>query len=116
MFVFAGGAVGTALRWGVGVAAESVGLGSLGAIIAVNTAGSFGLGWFVVSDRALAHHVNGLIAVGLLGSFTTFSAFAVGAVELIDGGSPLGSFAFVAGSMALGYGAAVLGRSMGEPA
>lgn len=116
LFVFVGGAVGTAMRWIVSEAAQSLGWGSLTALIVVNIVGSFVLGWFVMGERTGVHHVNALFAVGMLGSFTTFSSFAVATVDLVDSGVPLGAAAFGFGSVCLGLGAAVVGRIVREQA
>ena len=114
LFVFVGGAAGTASRWIVSEASQSIGLGSLTALIVVNILGSFMLGWFVTGDRTGVHHVNALFAVGMLGSFTTFSSFAVASIDLVDAGAPLGAIAFAFGSVLLGLGAAVFGRLVAE--
>ena len=114
LFVFVGGAVGTAMRWIVGEGADSLGFGVLIPLVIVNVVGSFLLGWFVTGERTGVHHVNALFAVGMLGSFTTFSSFAVASVELADSGAFVGGAAFALGSVCLGFGAAVVGRLVAE--
>ena len=112
LFVFLGGAVGTTLRFSVGVAGDAVGVSSLLSVLAVNIVGAFALGWFTASRAAESIHLNAFLAAGLLGSFTTFSAYAV---EIVDLGSSdqmaLGA-AYAAGSIMLGVAAAVIGRSV----
>lgn len=112
LFVFLGGAAGTMLRFSVGIAGDAVGASSLLAVLAVNIVGAFALGWFTASRAAQSVHLNAFLAAGLLGSFTTFSAYAV---EIADLGASdqiaLGAV-YAAGSILLGVAAAVIGRSV----
>lgn len=111
--VFVGGAVGAALRWAVGEVVLGLGANAVVGLVVVNVVGSFALGWFVVGDRSAMHHINALFAVGLLGSFTTFSGYAVATVDLFDMGSVVGGLTLALGSIAVGLGAAVAGRLIG---
>ena len=74
-----GGAIGAALRFvsGVGIL-KLVGHGFPVAIIAVNVIGSFLMGVFVVAaaHRGLTH-LSPFVMTGVLGGFTTFSAFSL---------------------------------------
>ena len=58
------------------------------AIMTVNIIGSFLMGLFVVAaaQRGLTH-LSPLVMTGILGGFTTFSAFSLEAVTLIERGS-----------------------------
>jgi CrcB protein len=114
LLVFVGGALGTALRWGVGEGVEVLGVATVVSLVVVNIVGSFALGWFVAGARSTGHHINAVFAIGLLGSFTTFSGYAVVTVDMFQTGSPLGAVALAFGSIAAGYTAAVVGRLMGE--
>ncbi|MFY9211749.1 MAG: fluoride efflux transporter CrcB [Aestuariivita sp.] len=84
-----GGAIGAALRFLAGVwvlrvfGMQAIPLGVLG----INILGSFLMGVFVVfaAQRGLTH-LNPLIATGILGGFTTFSAFSLETVDLIERG------------------------------
>jgi CrcB protein len=115
LFVFLGGAAGTMLRLSVGAASDAVGASSLFAVLAVNVVGAFALGWFTASRAAESVHLNAFLAAGLLGSFTTFSAYAV---EIADLGASdqmaLGAL-YAGGSILLGVAAAVVGRSVATP-
>ena len=76
--VMAGGALGSLLRYGAGLALAR---GDLAwGTVAVNLLGSFALG-FLVFHHALEHGLGPetrlFLTVGLLGGFTTMSAFAV---------------------------------------
>lgn len=114
LFVFAGGAIGTAMRWAVGAGSQTIGVDVIAALVAVNVVGSFALGWFVVDARSARHHVNALFAVGVLGSFTTFSGYTVATVELFESGTVAGGLALAFGSVLVGFVAAIIGRQLGQ--
>ena len=80
------------------------------AIIAVNVIGSFLMGLFVVlaAQRGLTH-LSPFVMTGLLGGFTTFSAFSLEAVTLYERGEP----ALAALYMALSVVLSVLGLMAG---
>ena len=73
----------------------------------VNIAGSFFLGLLV---EYLAQHwsapqeIRGFLIVGMLGGFTTFSAFSLDAVLLLERGSLGPAFAYICGSVLLSIG------------
>jgi CrcB protein len=50
--------------------------------------------------------------VGLLGSFTTFSAFSVESIELFRSGSWLVGILYITGSVGIGLIAAIQGRRL----
>jgi CrcB protein len=84
-----GGAIGASLRYLTGLWLVRL-FGQTGfpfAIITVNVAGSFLMGVFVVlaAQRGLTH-LSPLIVTGVLGGFTTFSAFSLEAVTLYERG------------------------------
>jgi CrcB protein len=84
-----GGALGAALRYLAGVTIHRF-TGPMEfpvAIISVNVLGSFLMGVFVVvaAHRGLTH-LSPLIMTGILGGFTTFSAFSLETVTLIERG------------------------------
>ncbi|MBD0864381.1 MAG: fluoride efflux transporter CrcB [Rhodobacteraceae bacterium] len=108
-----GGAVGTTLRYLTGVGIARV-LGVTGfplAIITVNVIGSFLMGVFVVfaMERGLAHYYSPLVMTGLLGGFTTYSAFSLETVTLIEHGHPGLAAVYVVLSVVLCIGALMLG-------
>ena len=87
--VAAGGAIGASLRFLTGVAIlRMVGQTSFPiAIVAVNIIGSFLMGVFVVlaAQRGLTH-LSPFVMTGILGGFTTFSAFSLETVTLYERG------------------------------
>lgn len=84
-----GGAIGASLRFLTGVAMlRMTGPSDFPtAIITVNVVGSFLMGIFVVAaaQRGLTH-LSPLVMTGILGGFTTFSAFSLEAVTLMERG------------------------------
>lgn len=84
-----GGALGAMARYGVGMAAYRVfgGGGFPLPILTVNVVGSFLMGVFVVwaGQRGLTH-LQPFVMTGLLGGFTTFSAFSLETVTLWERG------------------------------
>ena len=91
ILVALGGAIGASLRflWGVGVFRVVGGpLDFPIAIMTANVVGSFLMGAFVVlaAQRGLMHY-SPFVMTGLLGGFTTFSAFSLETVTLIERGA-----------------------------
>ena len=72
--------------------------------LTVNVLGSFLLG-ALVEYMALrwsaTQEMRGFLVVGVLGGFTTFSAFSLDAVLLLERGSLGPAFAYIAGNMLL---------------
>lgn len=104
LLVSLGGAIGAALRFLSGVAVMRLtGPAEFPvAIITVNVLGSFLMGVFVV---AAAHkgltHLSPFVMTGLLGGFTTFSAFSLESVTLIERGDYGAAGLYVALSVGL---------------
>lgn len=85
--VVAGGIVGTLARWSVGEIVSSPPSGFPWATLIVNVTGAFALGAVGVILIERVTYVGNLrtfLAIGLLGSYTTFSAMSVEGVRLID--------------------------------
>jgi CrcB protein len=80
--------------------------------LVINVSGSLLLGWFltVMNERLLWPDTARLaIAVGLVGGYTTFSAFMVESSGLMQEGSNLKAFANLVGSIVLGLAAVRVG-------
>jgi CrcB protein len=106
-----GGALGASARYLAGVAVmRLVGPGFPVAIMGVNILGSLLMGVFVVwaAERGLTHWAP-FVMTGLLGGFTTFSAFSLEAVTLWERGDVGQAAAYVGLSVVLSIGALVLG-------
>jgi CrcB protein len=107
-----GGAIGSALRYlaGIGVV-RLVGHQEFPlAILTVNIVGSFLMGVFVVAaaHRGLTH-LSPLVMTGFLGGFTTFSAFSLETMTLIERGAITLAGLYVLASVALSVGGLMLG-------
>jgi CrcB protein len=107
--VAAGGAAGALARFWVGLFAASA-LGAawpFGTMIA-NVSGSFAIG-VVASGPWASEAVRAAVVTGLLGGFTTFSAFSLETVRMMETGRAGQALAYVAMQVALCLGAAALG-------
>ncbi|MDD9718856.1 fluoride efflux transporter CrcB [Dinoroseobacter sp. PD6] len=110
-----GGAVGASLRWllGVGVLRLTGPTAFPVAVLGANVLGSFLMGVFVVmaANRGLTH-LSPLVMTGLLGGFTTFSAFSLETVTLIERGQLGLAAGYVLASVVLSVGGLWTGMHM----
>ena len=109
-----GGAVGASGRYLVGLAAiRSFGPGFPCGTVIVNVFGSFLMGVLVV---VLAHlsatRLAPLLMTGLLGGFTTFSAFSLDAVALWERGHAAAATLYVLASILLSVAAVLAGLAL----
>ena len=75
--------------------------------LTVNVVGSFFLGLLVeyLAQRwSATQEIRGFLVVGVLGGFTTFSAFSLDAVLLLERGSLTPAFAYIGGTVLLSIG------------
>ncbi|MCY7271783.1 MAG: fluoride efflux transporter CrcB [Sphingomonas bacterium] len=93
LLVFVGGGLGALLRYLAGLLAQ----GPL-TTLAINVLGSFAIGLLVAVPSG---PLRLFLAVGLLGGFTTFSAFSLDAVQLWQRGEAGMALAYVLGTTAL---------------
>lgn len=115
--VLLGGVVGTGLRLTVDLLQPHGGADFPFGTFLVNLAGSFALGVLVARVWPIAPEwLRVGLGPGLLGSFTTFSALAVSAVELTDAGAAGAAAVYVTASVVGGIVAAALGIRLGAPA
>ncbi|MCX9147227.1 fluoride efflux transporter CrcB [Erythrobacter sp. WG] len=116
--VAVGGAVGSMLRYHVGRAVA--GLAGAGnafpwGTLAVNILGSLAMGalvgWFARGTLAeeAAESARLLIGVGLLGGFTTFSAFSAELVTMVHRGQGTLAAGYAAASLVAGMAAVIIG-------
>lgn len=114
--VMAGGAVGAGARHLVGRATLALfGPGFPVGTLAVNILGGFAMGvlvgWLATrasGDEALRY----LLGVGVLGGFTTFSAFSLDTVLMIERGAIGTAILYVLASVALSIGALMAGLAL----
>lgn len=101
-----GGALGSVLRY---LMVTAIG-GPLGTL-AVNVLGSLAIGVLFVWLGA-REGWQLFLMTGVLGGFTTFSAFSLDTLKLIEGGQIPQAAAYVAGSVALSLAAVALGMAL----
>lgn len=105
-----GGAVGSVLRY-LTVAA----FGAPWAVAAVNVVGSFVMG-VLFSALSSRTQLSPLLMAGVLGGFTTFSAFSLDAFKLWQSGQTLQAGLYVAVSVGLSLIAVALGAAFAKGA
>ncbi len=110
VLVMTGGAVGALLRYGLSRAIPPV-AGWPWATLMANVLGGVAMGllagWLI--GRADAEKLRLLLGVGLLGGFTTFSAFSLETVRLIEARDYGLAGLYVAASVILSVGGVMLG-------
>lgn len=102
--VFLGGGAGAALRHAANMAAARLGFAFPAGTLAVNVAGSFAMGVlvaFFALRTGIDQHVKLLLTTGLLGGFTTFSAFSLDAALMWERGAFANFAAYVLASVVL---------------
>ena len=98
ILVATGGALGSILRYLLTSICKSLFLSSIYGTISVNIVGSFFIGYFITSDlgKSLSENfIKFFLIIGLLGSFTTFSAFSYEVVDLINSKKYATSFTYI---------------------
>jgi len=107
LLVFLGGGIGAAGRHGVNIAAARLlGIGFPWGTLIVNVLGSFAMGllaaWFAFRAGAgLSQHARLFLTTGILGGFTTFSAFSLDAALLWERGAIVAAASYVVVSVML---------------
>lgn len=104
LIVAAGGAIGAAGRHLVGLATlRLLGPGFPWGTLFVNIAGCFAMGLLIAAFVRLMPSDGALrlfLATGVLGGFTTFSAFSLDVAVLWERGAPLAATGYVVASVA----------------
>ena len=109
-----GGALGASARYLVGVGAvRLLGHGFPWATLVVNVIGSLAMGALVVLlAQKDATRLAPLLMTGLLGGFTTFSAFSLDAVTLYERGQVGAAAGYVTVSVVVSIGALFAGMTL----
>ena len=109
-----GGAIGASGRYLTGVAAiRLMGPGFPWGTLAVNVIGSFAMGVLVIALGHLsANRFAPLLMTGVLGGFTTFSAFSLDAMTIWERGQQGLALTYVVASVGLSLSAIVAGLWM----
>ena len=116
LIVFLGAGIGGALRHGVNVASSrAFGLGFPVGTMTVNIVGSFLMGalagWFAFRPGT-DQHLRLFLTTGILGGFTTFSAFSLDSALLIERHDYALAAGYVAGSVGLSIAALFIGLAL----
>lgn len=118
LLVAAGGAVGSVARYAVGAwTIRAFGTALPWGTFIVNIVGSFVIGLFaemVARKFSASPELRLLLITGFLGGFTTFSAFSLDAITLIERGASTWALAYVVGSVTLAIAAVIAGLALGR--
>ena len=116
LIVFLGAGIGGALRHGVNVsAARLFGLSFPYGTLIVNIAGSFLMGvlaGYFAFRPGIDQHMRLFLTTGILGGFTTFSAFSLDAALLIERHAYGAAAGYVAGSVVASIAALFFGLAV----
>lgn len=118
LLVFIGGGIGAALRHGVNVASAAwLGVNFPWGTMIVNVVGSFVIGalaaWLAFRGDALwTQPLRLFLATGILGGFTTFSAFSLDFALLFERGEIAQSILYVVASVGLSLAAIFAGLAV----
>jgi len=116
LIVFLGAGIGGALRHGVNVsAARLFGAGFPFGTLIVNILGSFLMGvlaGYFAFRPGIAQHMRLFLTTGILGGFTTFSAFSLDTALLVERHAYALAAGYAVGSVAASVGALFLGLSL----
>lgn len=105
-----GGALGATARFAVGLAAARWTAAWPAGTLAVNVAGCLAAGLAVGMLGPSQEALRLFLLPGVLGGFTTFSAFGLETQQLLQKGAWGAAFGYAALSVAAGVGAVALGR------
>ncbi|MBL8908606.1 MAG: fluoride efflux transporter CrcB [Rhizobiales bacterium] len=113
LIVFLGGGIGATMRHGVNLAAARIfGTGLPFGTLIVNIVGSFVMGllveWFALKTDP-GQHWRLFFTTGLLGGFTTFSAFSLDTALLVERGIPATAMGYALVSVLASIGGLFLG-------
>ena len=118
LLVAAGGAIGAALRHLSGIAALRImGAGFPWGTLFVNVLGSFIMGLFIawmVKKTGVSNDMRLFVATGILGGFTTFSAFSLDVADMVERGAMGGAFIYIAASVIISLAAVFIGLWFGR--
>jgi CrcB protein len=118
LLVFLGGGIGAAARHGVNLmAARVLGTGFPWGTAIVNVVGSTVMGLIIAwlafkAGAGWSQHLRLFLTTGILGGFTTFSAFSLDAMLLWERGAHGTAIAYVAGSVLVSIAGLFLGMAV----
>ena len=117
LIVFLGGGIGAALRHGVNLlSARLIGAAFPWHTLIENVTGSLAMGllvaYFAFKGGEVPQHWRLFLTTGILGGYTTFSAFSLDAVLLYERGETALAALYVIGSVALAVGGLFAGLAV----
>ena len=109
------GLLGVFARYGTNSLAVSLGYDFPAATIAINILGSFFIGIiYVAGAKSFSGDLNLALMTGLMGGFTTFSAFSLDAVSFFNAGRYMTGGLYILSSVGGGIVATFLGLYLGK--
>jgi len=118
LLVAAGGAIGASLRHLSGIAAmRLMGTAFPWGTLFVNVLGSFIMGLFIawiVKKTGVSNDMRLFVATGILGGFTTFSAFSLDVANMVERGAMGSAFIYIAASVIISLAAVFIGLWFGR--
>ena len=118
LLVALAGAAGTLLRFAAGrLAIQLLGPGTVWGTFFVNVTGSFALGFFLayaLQRDGISGDARAMVAIGLLGGYTTFSTLTYDTVRLLESGELARAGLNIVGNLMVGLTAAYLGIIWGR--
>lgn len=115
--VAVGGVLGSEARYGLTSAFPDAARGVPWTTFVVNVLGCLAIGVLMVAVRRWGGRrplLRPFAGVGVLGGFTTFSAYTVGVERLVDGGRIVPAMAYLVLTPAVAVTAAFAGQRLGE--
>ncbi len=115
--VAVGGVLGSEARYGLTLAFPDAARGVPWTTLAVNVLGSFAIGALMAGVHrwgARRPLLRPFAGVGVLGGFTTFSAYAVGVERLLAAGHAVAALAYLALTPVAAVAAALAGQRLAE--
>ncbi|MYC29895.1 MAG: fluoride efflux transporter CrcB [Chloroflexi bacterium] len=118
VLVAAGGAAGSVLRFAAGrLAIQLFGTGTVWGTLFVNVTGSFALGFFLayaLQRGEISGDIRAMVAIGLLGGYTTFSTLSYDTIRLLESGELGRAGINILANLVIGLTAAYLGVLSGR--
>ncbi|WP_248445956.1 fluoride efflux transporter CrcB [Sinorhizobium meliloti] len=105
LLVGAGGALGSVLRYLIGLwMLQRAGPAFPWGTLFVNVTGSFLIGFlaeFILHKMGASPEMRVFLVTGVLGGYTTFSAFSLDAIALLEHGQTMSGLAYIVASVGL---------------
>lgn len=118
LLVALGGAIGSVCRYLVGIwALRQFGPAFPWGTLTVNVVGSFAIGFMaelIMRRFDMSTDLRLFIITGILGGFTTFSAFSLDVISLVERGATVAGAAYLVASVAISLGAVFGGLALGR--